>query len=70
LFYLRSRGLPEASARHLLLLAFANECLDRMSSQPMRDHLEKIVVAALPGAAAFSGEPAGEETERNVEEVG
>jgi Fe-S cluster assembly protein SufD len=70
LFYLRSRGLPEASARHLLLLAFANECLDRMNSQPMRDHLEKIVVAALPGAAEFSGERSSEDTARNVEEVG
>jgi Fe-S cluster assembly protein SufD len=70
LFYLRSRGLPEASARHLLLLAFANECLDRMSSPQMRDHLEKMVVAALPGAAAFSGERSTEDVERNVEEVG
>ena len=30
LFYLRSRGIDEPSARKLLLLAFANECLDRM----------------------------------------
>ena len=51
LFYLRSRGLDEASARHVLLLAFAHECLDRMSSQPVRDHLERLVVAGLPEAA-------------------
>jgi Fe-S cluster assembly protein SufD len=70
LFYLRSRGLPEASARHLLLLAFANECLDRMSSPQVRAHLEKLVVEALPGAAAFSGERSAEGAERNVEEVG
>ncbi len=30
LFYLRSRGIDEISARRLLLLAFASECLDRM----------------------------------------
>ncbi len=30
LFYLRSRGIDEASARNLLLLAFAGECLARM----------------------------------------
>ncbi|HEY2171139.1 MAG TPA: Fe-S cluster assembly protein SufD, partial [Candidatus Angelobacter sp.] len=41
LFYLRSRGLAEAAARHVLLLAFANECLDRMNSPQVRDHLEK-----------------------------
>jgi Fe-S cluster assembly protein SufD len=68
LFYLRSRGLPEASARHLLLLAFANECLDRMGSTQVRDHLEKLLVEALPGAAKLSGS-ANEVTERNWEEV-
>ena len=31
LFYLRSRGIAEISARNLLLYAFAGECLDRMS---------------------------------------
>jgi len=36
LFYLRSRGIDEISARKLLLLAFANECLDRMAQiQPV-----------------------------------
>lgn len=68
LFYLRSRGLPEASARHLLLLAFANECLDRMGSQQVRDHLEKLLVEALPDAAKFSGS-ANEVIERSWEEV-
>src|SRR6266705_3225802 len=55
LFYLRSRGLAEAAARHVLLLAFANECLDRMNSPQVRDHLEKLVVAGLPEAARYSG---------------
>src|SRR6478672_4152363 len=40
LFYLRSRGLDEAAAKHLLLLAFANECLDRMNSAQMRKYIE------------------------------
>src|SRR5438477_10240673 len=30
LFYLRSRGIDEVSARKLLLFAFATECFDRM----------------------------------------
>jgi Fe-S cluster assembly protein SufD len=70
LFYLRSRGLAEAAARHVLLLAFANECLDRMNSPQVRDHLEKLVVAGLPEAARFAGERSAEGAERNWEEVG
>ncbi len=56
LFYLRSRGLDESSARHVLLLAFANECLDRMSPGPLRAHMERLVVGYLPEAAKFAGE--------------
>jgi Fe-S cluster assembly protein SufD len=70
LFYLRSRGLDEAAARHILLLAFANECLDRMNSQQVRDHLEKLVVAGLPQAARYSGARSTEGAERNWEEIG
>ncbi len=70
LFYLRSRGLDEAAARHVLLLAFANECLDRMNSPQVRDHLERLVVAGMPEAAQFSGEHRAEGAARNWEEVG
>ena len=70
LFYLRSRGLAEAAARHVLLLAFANECLDRMNSPQVRDHLEKLVVAGLPEATRSGGERSTADTERNWEEVG
>jgi Fe-S cluster assembly protein SufD len=70
LFYLRSRGLAESAARHVLLLAFANECLDRMNSPQVRDHLEKLVVAGLPEAARYAGTRSTEGTERNWEEVG
>ena len=70
LFYLRSRGLDEASARDLLLLAFANECLDRMNSPQVREHLERLVVARLPESARFSGTGSAQVVERNWEEVG
>jgi Fe-S cluster assembly protein SufD len=70
LFYLRSRGLAEAAARHVLLLAFANECLDRMHSPQVRDHLEKLVVGGMPEAATFAGPRSAEGAERNWEEVG
>jgi Fe-S cluster assembly protein SufD len=43
LFYLRSRGLDEASARRLILLAFAGECLDRMANASTRVHAENLV---------------------------
>jgi Fe-S cluster assembly protein SufD len=69
LFYLRSRGLDEAEAKHLLLLAFANECLDRMNSEQVRNHLERLVNEWLPETARYAGKhPA--EIERNWEEVG
>jgi Fe-S cluster assembly protein SufD len=70
LFYLRSRGLAEAAARHVLLLAFANECLDRMNSPQVRDHLEKLVVAGLPESASFGCERSTADAGRNWEEVG
>ena len=70
LFYLRSRGLAEAAARHVLLLAFANECLDRMNSPQLRDYLEKLVVAGLPEAATYASPRSGEDKGRNWEEVG
>ena len=43
LFYLRSRGIDEASARRLLLVAFASECLERMKEGPVRTHVERLV---------------------------
>ncbi|HLK33859.1 MAG TPA: Fe-S cluster assembly protein SufD [Terriglobales bacterium] len=43
LFYLRSRGLDEASARRLLLYAFASECLERMKTGPVRARVEDLV---------------------------
>jgi Fe-S cluster assembly protein SufD len=69
LFYLRSRGLDEASAKHLLLLAFANECLDRMNSAQMRKYVEALVMAWLPDAARYVGAKPSE-VERSLEEVG
>ncbi|HET7871812.1 MAG TPA: Fe-S cluster assembly protein SufD [Terriglobales bacterium] len=69
LFYLRSRGLDEASAKHLLLLAFANECLERMTSQQVRLHLERLVTEWLPETAKYAGEKPAE-VERTWEEVG
>ena len=47
LFYLRSRGIDETSARKLLLLAFASECLDRMKEDAAREFAEKLINDSL-----------------------
>ena len=74
LFYLRSRGFAEASARNILLYAFAAECLDRMKEPAAREFVEglirerlaELVQSRQPAAAA----PAAEEDAQNWEEVG
>jgi Fe-S cluster assembly protein SufD len=43
LFYLRSRGIADESARALLLLAFANGSLQRMKVEPIRKRMEALV---------------------------
>ena len=47
LFYLRSRGIDEASARKLLLSAFARECVERMHPGAARSHCENVIDAYL-----------------------
>jgi len=72
LFYMRSRGIEETDARSLLLLAFANECLDRMKCAPVRDYLRDLVQGWLPGishSANGNSAHAGE-VARRWEEVG
>ncbi len=71
LFYLQSRGIDEVSARRLLLLAFAGECLERMRPGVARDHSEILIHEHLlavanqkPNSRSHSAE------ERSWEEVG
>ncbi len=73
LFYLRSRGLDETSARKLLLVAFASECLDRMREGIAREYVGALVnqsllrVAVAPGTEApASGEDGGRRWEEAV----
>jgi len=75
LFYLRSRGIDERSARKILLLAFASECLGRMKPGLARTHAERLIDAHLLNVAAVSpghdsADLAQSERERNWEEVG
>ncbi|MBI3500528.1 MAG: Fe-S cluster assembly protein SufD [Bacteroidetes bacterium] len=47
LFYLRSRGLGEASARRLLLNAFANDILNTIQIESLKNYLEELVNSKL-----------------------
>lgn len=68
LYYLRSRGLDEIEARQLLLFAFANECLGRIQSELVREHIGRIVHQSLSGELSLSG--VGADAERRWEEIG
>jgi Fe-S cluster assembly protein SufD len=74
LFYLRSRGIDEVSARKLLLFAFASECLERMKQGPVRKHAEGLINRCLlqmaKSAPGASTENRGEDSERHWEEIG
>jgi Fe-S cluster assembly protein SufD len=50
-FYLRSRGIPEAEARRLLVLAFLEEALDLAPHNQAKDAL-KLLVSEWFGEAA------------------
>ena len=53
-FYLRARGLDDASARALLVFAFANEVIERLALLPLRQRLDTLLRARLPrGAGAL-----------------
>jgi Fe-S cluster assembly protein SufD len=43
LFYLRARGLSDASARKLLMLAFANDVLNTIQIEPLKNYLITLV---------------------------
>lgn len=43
MFYLRTRGLDEITARGLLTYAFAADVINKISSAPLREHLEGVL---------------------------
>ncbi|HEY7840523.1 MAG TPA: Fe-S cluster assembly protein SufD [Gammaproteobacteria bacterium] len=54
LFYLRSRAIPEAVARDLLIYAFAEDLIRRLEVKPIRARIERVVTGRLPGVALLS----------------
>jgi len=61
LFYLRSRGIPEAEAHTLLTYAFAADVLEEIRSRPVVDHLEELMRRWLGRAGRRGGSAAGQE---------
>ncbi len=51
LFYLRSRGVGENDARGLLTFAFANEMLEPIGIEALRDHVGQRLAEFMPGDA-------------------
>lgn len=45
LFYLRSRGIPEALARKMLIFAFANDVVQGTHVEPLKKYLESVLLA-------------------------
>jgi len=64
LFYMRSRGIAEAAARRLLLLAFAGVSLERIREAPVREHASRLVRQAV---LRITGGANGEEGEHEKE---
>jgi len=47
LFYLRSRGIPENQAKSLLMSAFADDILDRIKVEAIRDYTHQLIEERL-----------------------
>jgi len=56
LFYLRSRGIPEALARNLLVQSFLGDALEEVSQEDIRKALTSKVLHWLPAACFLSDE--------------
>jgi Fe-S cluster assembly protein SufD len=49
LFYLRTRGIDDTTARGLLTFAFANEILQRIQLPGLKERIARAVIGRLPG---------------------
>jgi Fe-S cluster assembly protein SufD len=44
MFYLRSRGIGEDSAKNLLMQAFAEEVVNAIQFEPLRNYIESLII--------------------------
>ena len=49
IFYLRARGIGAELARRMLVRAFANDAVERITLAPVREHLEKLLTERFEG---------------------
>ena len=49
LFYMRSRGIPEAEARMLLMVAFTHDVIEKVRIESLRERLHKMVERRFRG---------------------
>ncbi|MFP5227659.1 MAG: Fe-S cluster assembly protein SufD [Acidobacteriota bacterium] len=66
LFYLRSRGISEKEAKKLLLMAFAEECVERMQSSVAREHVERLVSEHLMFTEGIAPAGSGKRVTQNA----
>lgn len=48
IFYLRSRGIDEEAARHILTYAFASDVVNQVKVAPIRIKLDQLILSRLP----------------------
>lgn len=60
LFYMRTRGIPESTARRMLMQAFMSDVVDAIALEPLRDRMRHLV------ECRFAGEISGCQTCRNA----
>jgi Fe-S cluster assembly protein SufD len=48
LYYLRARGIPQEEARRILTYAFANDIIERIKVESLRNELERQVLLSQP----------------------
>lgn len=56
LFYMRTRGIPEAEARNMLMQAFMSDVIDSVAVEELRDRLRHLVEKRFGGQDSFCGD--------------
>jgi len=59
LFYMRTRGIPETTARNMLMQAFMSDVIDTVGLESLRDRLRHLVERRFSGLSASCADCAG-----------
>ncbi len=54
IFYLRSRGIDYSSAHALLVYGFAHDFIEKITIEPLKNHLEDALVDCIPNVGQLS----------------